>query len=83
MVHYPGAEQLTGTLTVAELLAHSAIERIQVLAGGGAPHPDTRLNTQNHVRPEWRDGMIAMPAAGGGLIPFEVPNPTPCCADHA
>jgi hypothetical protein len=86
VVRYPGAEQLTGTLTVGELLAGSAIERIQVLAGAGAPSPDTQLNTQDHVRPEWRDGvmtLIAMPAAGGGLIPFEVPNPTPCCADHA
>jgi hypothetical protein len=23
-----------------------------------------------------------LPATGGNLVPFEVPDPTPCCADH-
>ncbi|MFE9727753.1 hypothetical protein ACFYQ5_30350 [Streptomyces sp. NPDC005794] len=41
--------------------------------------------TREFVRPQWRDGelvLAAMPAVGGTLVPFEVPDPTPCCADH-
>jgi hypothetical protein len=86
VVRYPGAVSLTGTLTVDELLARSAIDRVQVLAGAGPPAPNTPLNTQDYVRPEWRDGLmtlIAMPAGQAGLAPFEMRNPTPCCADHA
>ncbi|MDX2297482.1 MULTISPECIES: hypothetical protein [Streptomyces] len=85
-VLYPGAASLTGTLTVADVVARSAIDRVTVL---GAPHPpttDTRLVTNGHVRPRWTDDgdlvLSAMPAAGGVLVPFEMPDPTPCCADH-
>jgi hypothetical protein len=84
-VLYPGVRRLTGTLTVAELLSTSAIDRVTVLGASGAPAPDQPLVTRDHVRPEWRDGelvLTAMPAAGGVLVPFEVPDPTPCCADH-
>lgn len=41
--------------------------------------------TRDHVRPQWQDGELVltlMPAVGGVLVPFEVPDPTPCCADH-
>ncbi|MFC4049761.1 hypothetical protein ACFOY4_08725 [Actinomadura syzygii] len=85
-VLFPGAERLTGTLTVGDVLELSAIERIRVLATPEPPASETVLDTRGHVRPEWADGVLvlaAMPAAGGVLVPFEVPNPTPCCADHA
>jgi hypothetical protein len=84
-VLYPGVQALTGTLTVAEVLARSAIDRVAVLGAPGPPEPDTTLVTRNHVRPQWRHGELvlsAMPATGGTLVPFEVPDPTPCCADH-
>lgn len=84
-VLYPGAAALTGTLTVAELLARSAIDRVTVLGTPHEPAPDTRLVTRDHVRPHWQDGRLvlaAMPAAGGTLVPFEDPDPTPCCAGH-
>jgi hypothetical protein len=86
IVTYPGCELLTGTLTVGELLASSAIDRVAVLAQPGTPDHDALLDTNDHVRPVWRDGLVTllvMPAAGGRLMPAEVPNPTPCCADHA
>jgi hypothetical protein len=83
-VRYPGVERLVGTLSVAELLAASAIERVHVL--GGAPTAaDTLIDTADHVRPQWQNGvltLIAVPAANGRLAPFEVPHPTPCCAAH-
>jgi hypothetical protein len=84
-VLYPGAAALTGTVTVARLLAGSAVDRVTVLGAPDGPGPDQRVVTRDHVRPEWRDGhlvLTAMPAAGGTLVPFEVPDPTPCCADH-
>lgn len=84
-VLYPGVAGLTGTVTVAELVSGSAIDRVAVLGGTGEPPPEQQIVTRDHVRPEWRDGelvLTAMPAAGGALVPFEVPDPTPCCADH-
>ncbi|MET7984949.1 hypothetical protein [Streptomyces sp. NPDC005281] len=84
-VLYPGAGALTGVLTVARLLEVSAVDRVAVLGSPEGASPEAKLVTREHVRPEWRDGRLvlaAMPAAGGTLVPFEVPNPTPCCADH-
>ncbi|MCX2924552.1 hypothetical protein [Streptomyces sp. NEAU-W12] len=84
-VLYPGASALTGTMTVAELLAGSAIDRVTVLGAPGEPDPGTRMVTRDHVRPQWQGGALvlaAVPAAGGTLVPFEYPDPTPCCADH-
>jgi len=85
VVVYPGWSGLTGTLTVSEVLACSAIDRIQVLAGS-APDSTAQLMTRDFVRPRWADGRLVLhvqPAAGGVLVPFETPTPTPCCADHA
>ncbi|MEU2540718.1 hypothetical protein [Streptomyces iakyrus] len=84
-VLFPGSASLTGTLTVADVLSRSAIDRVSVLGTPEPPAPDTPLATRDHVRPQWQDGALvltAMPAAGGALVPFEVPDPTPCCADH-
>ncbi|WP_055492262.1 hypothetical protein [Streptomyces sp. TP-A0356] len=89
-VVFPGVQHLTGTVTVADLLALTAIDLVTVVGAPSAdadgPSPATRVLTRDHVRPEWRDGRLALalvPAVGGALAPFEVPNPTPCCADHA
>lgn len=83
-VLYPGVAHLVGTLTVAEVLAVSAIDRVEVL-GAGVASPDALLDTGDHVRPVFRDGSLvltATPAAGGRLVPFERRDPTPCCAAH-
>ncbi|MFG2965210.1 MULTISPECIES: hypothetical protein [unclassified Streptomyces] len=86
-VVYPGVRHLTGTVTAADLLDRTAIERLVVMGAPAAELPPaTEVMTQDHVRPEWRAGVLTLtlvPAAGGLLAPFEVPNPTPCCADHA
>ncbi|MDG4791145.1 hypothetical protein O7626_35470 [Micromonospora sp. WMMD1102] len=83
-VFFPGVPRLVGTLSVAELLAVSAVERV-VQLGGLPVDPETPVETRDFVRPHWRDGLltlVTMPVAGGRLAPFEVPEPTPCCADH-
>ncbi|WP_433226506.1 hypothetical protein [Microtetraspora malaysiensis] len=86
IVLFPGRDELTGTLAVGEIIARSAVERVVVLAQVEEPDADTAVVTNDHVRPEWRDGvltLVTMPASGGRLTPAEIPNPTPCCADHA
>jgi hypothetical protein len=82
-VIFPGVLALTGTLTLADLLSHSAIERVHVLGGTTPdPAPETLVDTRDFVRPQWMDGrltLVATPAPAGRIAPFEVPNPTPCC----
>lgn len=83
-VGYPGVEHLVATMTVEEILAGSAIDRIEVLMGT-EPEPGQQVVTRDFVRPTWQDGtlvLLTMPAAKGMLVPYEVPDPTPCCADH-
>ncbi|WP_199513969.1 hypothetical protein [Nucisporomicrobium flavum] len=83
-VVFPGVELLTGELTVADILARSAIDRVEIL-GGAEADPSAVVRTNDFVRPLWRDGtlvLVTMPAAGGALVPFETRHPTPCCAAH-
>jgi hypothetical protein len=85
-VVYPGVDALTGTVTVGAILAGSAIDEVVVLAGAEPPGLDDLVQTRDHVRPEWRAGRLTLtvtPVAPGVFAPFEVPNPTPCCADHS
>jgi hypothetical protein len=82
--HFPGVRDLTGLMTVRELLAASAIDAVEVI-GGPPAGPDSVIDTRGFVRPQWRAGrlvLIATPAPAGRIAPFEVPNPTPCCANH-
>jgi hypothetical protein len=84
-VDFPGRAAMTGVMTVAELLAAGAVERVTVLGGGGPPDPEAEVDTKGYVRPLWMDGrltLVTQPAAGGRLAPFEVANPQGCCADH-
>ena len=86
-VRYPGVESLVGSLRVGEVLAGTAIERVLVMGLPDRPEaaPDAILDTRSFVRPQWMDGrltLLAMPTPDGHIAPFEVPNPTPCCADH-
>ncbi|MFJ4845042.1 MULTISPECIES: hypothetical protein [unclassified Streptomyces] len=86
-VVFPGVEHLTGVITVADVLAHTPITGLMVLGSPAdeRPEPGVEVLTRDHVRPEWQAGRLVLPlvpAVGGRLAPFEVPNPTPCCADH-
>ncbi|GAA0475539.1 hypothetical protein Ade02nite_41690 [Paractinoplanes deccanensis] len=83
-VIFPGAAGLTGKLTVAEVVASTAIDKVEVLGSGAAADTDI-LDTRDFVRPQYRNGDLVLtttPAAGGVLVPFETRDPTPCCADH-
>jgi hypothetical protein len=83
-VVFPGVGALVGTVSVGDVLARTAIERVMLL-GGPAPGIDVLVDTRGFVRPQWKDGLLTLvttPAPGGRIAPFEVPHPTPCCADH-
>jgi hypothetical protein len=84
-VDFPGKARMTGVMTVADVLAAGAVERVVVLGGGPPPDPDTEVDTRDFVRPQWIDGrltLLTQPAGGGRLAPFEVADPRGCCADH-
>lgn len=80
---FPGWEALTGVLRVGELVALGAIDEVAVV-GGPAPAEDARVDTQEFVRPVYRGGRLVLHlrAAAGGYVPFEQPDPIPCCTDH-
>jgi hypothetical protein len=85
VVLFPGVERLTGTVPIGSVVDGTAIDRVVVLGASAEPAATDLLRTRDHVRPEWRDGVLVLSvvaAGGGGYLPFEVPNPTPCCADH-
>jgi hypothetical protein len=84
-VRFPGWAGIVGSPTVAEVLATTAIDRLEVL-GGAAANPADVLRSRDFVRPLWRHGELVLPvlpAGAGAVAPFEVPNPTPCCGEHA
>jgi len=80
---FPGLDNLVGTLTVGELLLLSAVDEVRALAQL-IPDLDDRIDTQGFVRPRLQDGRLVLAVQPGphGFVPFEQPNPTPCCADH-
>ena len=82
---FPGHERLTGTVTVREMIGTTAINQVRGLADT-FPGLEDRVDTQEFVRPLVEDGRVVLvvrPGHRAGLVPFEQPNPTPCCADHA
>lgn len=83
-VRFLGWQHLTGTLALHQALATSAIDRVTQL-GGGTPAPRAMLTTRDFVRPRWQKGELILavqPAGANTVAPFEVPNPTQCCAAH-
>lgn len=84
LVHFGGAEALTGRLSVDDVLAGSAVDEVVVV--GGSPHTgDTVVDTRGFVRPTLERGrvrLLVQPAAGGVVVPFERENPHRCCGDH-
>ena len=83
-VVFPGSELLVGTLSVASVIALSAIDRVEVL-GSGPAAADTLIETDDFVRPQFIGDelvLVTTPAVGGVLVPFECRDPTPCCAGH-
>lgn len=84
VVHFPGSDSVSGTVTVRQLLT-TAIDRVEPLGGGGEVSLEASVVTRDFLRPRWQDGLLVLhvqPAVGRTWVPFETPNPTPCCAVH-
>jgi hypothetical protein len=83
-VVFPGVDTLVGTVSVEHILTRTAIDRLVAL-DGATLEPSTRLVTRDFVRPRWTAGELVLHvqrAARDTVVPFEVPTPTPCCAEH-
>jgi hypothetical protein len=66
-------------------LEFSVIDEVRLVGSVERVDHGTVVDTQDFVRPTMADGRVTLdlrPAVGGVLVPFEQPNPTPCCADH-
>ena len=82
-VVFPGQDLLVGEVPVAEVVERTAVEAVQSLHGDYAD--DAVLVTGGFVRPVFRDGRLVVLVGHADprrLLPWELPNPTPCCADH-
>jgi hypothetical protein len=80
-----GTPHYAATLPVADALAGTAIDEVRVLAGGALP-PAAVRQTREFCRPVYEAGTLVLhvlPAGPGRVAPFEVPDPTPCCAAHS
>ena len=81
---FPGEEDLPEETTVAQLLADTVVD--EVVALGNQPiGPEQVVRTQRFLRPVVTSGglrLLVRPGRGSVLLPFEQPNPTPCCLDH-
>jgi hypothetical protein len=83
-VWFEGVDRLVGTVGIGDLLTWTPVERVRVLGGGAATSFDL-LVTRDFVRPRWESGSLVLAVqhnVGGTLVPFEVPDPTPCCVEH-
>ena len=79
-IRYPGQERLRGVLSVADVVASTAVERVEAL--GATAWPESRVETRDFVRPFFRDGelvLFATARADGSLQPFEAEKPHECC----
>jgi tRNA(Ile2) C34 agmatinyltransferase TiaS len=54
-----GIRGLEGVMTVAEIVASSGVERVESIDGAALP-PETRIHTQDWVRPALRGGVPVM-----------------------
>jgi hypothetical protein len=84
VIRFPGQENLVGTVALRDVTTQSAIDGLVCL--GGATGESATLRTQDFVRPEFAAGrlvLVIQPFDGlDEFVPFEQPNPHPCCANH-
>ncbi|SDF47333.1 hypothetical protein [Klenkia brasiliensis] len=83
-VRFPGSDAVSARLTVAELLASTAVDRV---VGIGAPAgPGDVLDTvDGYLRPvRHPDGveLLVDPAGPGTWRPVEISSPHECCGGH-
>lgn len=82
-IRFLGQAEMRGAVTVDQVLAASAIDRVQVL--GAALVPGAVVETRDHLRPQYSAGsltLVVTPLDGGRLQPFELEHAHQCCGGH-
>jgi hypothetical protein len=84
VILFPGQESLLGVVPLTDITTQTAVEELVCL--GESPGESATLRTQDFVRPEFTAGrlvLVIQPFDGiNEFVPFEQPNPHPCCANH-
>lgn len=84
VVVFPGQDALEDVVSVDDVPELCAVERVVGIAG--TPVDGRLLHTRGWVRPEREDGRLVLHVRpfgpAGDVAPFEVRDPTPCCAAH-
>lgn len=72
---FPGRSNLSGTLSVGDLVLISAIDEVRRLTGG-LPSPDELIDTRDFVRPRLHDHRLVLTVQPGerALLPLEEPR---------
>ena len=83
LARYPGRADVERRCTVADVLALSAIDAVEALAGTTV-EPRTALDLSEWARPTWQRGraVLLVQAGRSALVPFESRHQIPCCSDH-
>ena len=84
LFRFPGSDRLPDELTVATLIATTAVDEVVALGGTAVPAHQV-IRTQGFLRPVMTGGLVRLqvrPGEGATLLGFEQPHPTPCCAAH-
>ncbi|WP_210650024.1 hypothetical protein [Nocardioides sp. SYSU D00065] len=83
LARFPGRADVERRCTVAEVLALSAVDAVEALAGTEV-EPTTLLDLTEWARPTWRGGRAVLLVQPGhsGLVPFESRHQIPCCSRH-
>ncbi len=83
-VVFAGVQRLVGIIEADQVSKLSAITRLIGIAD--TPTTGVLLDTRDFVRPEIVEGELVLRVrpfgADGTVAPFEVRDPTPCCAAH-
>lgn len=85
LFRFPGMPTVTGVLRVTDLVAKSSVDDVVMIGHREPLDAEALVDTQGFVRPLFVQGrtvLVVRPAQDGLAVPFEQPDPTPCCLDH-
>ncbi|WP_299954811.1 hypothetical protein [uncultured Modestobacter sp.] len=81
-VRFPGSAGVTGRISVADLIAATAIERVNGIGVEPTGSDVVETGPNGFLRPTHSGGQLTLlveRAAGGVLQPFEIEDPHVCC----
>jgi len=81
-VRFPGSTGVTGRISVADLIATTAIEQVVGIGVAAAGTDVVHTGPSGFLRPTLSGGQLTLlveRSAGGVLQPFEIEDPHECC----